>query len=154
MLRRLIGENIELAWRPGGGVWPVRIDPTQLDQILANLCVNARDAIDGVGRVTLATANRTLLPADCADRPGYVAGDYVCLSVADTGRGIEPSALGKIFEPFYTTKGSGRGTGLGLATVYGIVKQNSGLIGVESVVGAGTTFEVLLPRHLPALHTK
>ncbi len=150
MLRRLIGENIELAWRPGRPLWPVRIDPTQVDQILANLCVNARDAIGGVGRVTIDTANRTLSPADCAGRPGFAPGEYVCLTVADTGRGIEPAALGKIFEPFFTTKGVGHGTGLGLATVYGIVKQNHGLIAVESEVGAGATFEVFLPRHLPS----
>ena len=148
MLRRLIGEDIELRWVPGEGLWPVEIDPSQLDQVLANLVVNARDAIGGVGRVTIET--RTLRAGEeyCARHPGVLPGDYVLLAVTDTGCGMDPETQAHIFEPFFTTKGTGRGTGLGLATVYGIVKQNRGFIHVTSQPGQGTTFELYLPRHL------
>jgi two-component system cell cycle sensor histidine kinase/response regulator CckA len=148
MMRRLIGENIELEWRPAPGLWPVWIDPSQVDQILANLCVNARDAIAGVGRVTITTSNRSVAaesgPGMATDPPG----DVVRLSVADTGCGMEPALLDRIFEPFFTTKAVGEGTGLGLANVYGIVQQNRGRIAVESEPGRGTTFVIDLPRHL------
>ncbi len=147
MLRRLIGENIDLVWEAGAGLWPVRVDPAQVDQVLANLCVNARDAIAGVGTVTIETANAVLDDAFCATRPGAVPGDYVRLVVRDTGPGIPPSALPHIFEPFFTTKPVGEGTGLGLATVYGIVKQNAGFIDAESEPGRGAVFTVYLPRH-------
>ncbi len=147
MLRRLIGEDIHLTWRPRSGLGPVKIDPSQMDQILANLCVNARDAIAGVGEVTLETDNVIFDGSYCAAHPGYVPGDFVLLAVSDTGCGMDRQTLDHIFEPFFTTKDLGQGTGLGLATVYGIVKQNDGFINVYSEPGKGTTFRIYLPRH-------
>ncbi len=146
LLRRLIGENIELAWLPGAPLWPVKMDPSQIDQILANLCVNARDAIEGAGTVTVRTANITLDQGYCEHHRGALPGDYVRLMVSDTGCGMASDVLEHIFEPFFTTKGMGKGTGLGLATVYGIVMQNAGAINVASEPGKGTTFRVYLPR--------
>jgi PAS domain S-box-containing protein len=147
MLRRLIGENIQLRWNPARDLWPVRIDPVQVDQILANLTVNARDAIDGVGFITIETWN---LPAGDDSRrknyPNCPPGDFSCLRVADTGRGMDAHTLEHIFEPFYTTKTDGKGVGLGLATVFGIVKQNNGFIHVESEPGKGASFVIGLPR--------
>jgi PAS domain S-box-containing protein len=147
MLRRLIGENIDLAWLPAAGLGSVKIDPTQVDQILANLCVNARDAIGGVGRVTIATANSTFDEAHCAAHPESQPGEYVWLAVRDDGCGMNQDTLAHIFEPFFTTKDVGEGTGLGLATIYGIVKQNSGFVSVDSEPGQGTIFNIYLPRH-------
>ena len=147
MLRRLIGEDIDLAWLPAKNLGPVKVDPTQVDQILANLCINARDAIEGVGRVTIETANAVFDEAYCADHAGFVAGEYVRLTVSDNGCGMDKATLAQIFEPFFTTKRIGEGTGLGLATVYGIVKQNHGFINVYSEPGHGTTFTLYLPRH-------
>ncbi|MFA7453718.1 MAG: ATP-binding protein, partial [Desulfobulbaceae bacterium] len=147
MLRRLLGEDLDLTWQPAAGLWPVKIDPTQVDQILANLCVNARDAIKGVGKVTLETGNVTFDENYCADHAGFTPGDFVLLAVSDNGRGMDSETLDMIFEPFFTTKKPGRGTGLGLATVYGIVKQNNGFINAYSEPGAGTTFKIYLPRH-------
>ncbi len=149
MLERLLGENVRLEWSPSRSLWPVNADPSQIDQILANLCVNARDAIGDVGTLTIATANVSVDPAQCAARPGLLPGDYLQLVVRDDGCGMDRETLSHIFEPFFTTKGVGKGTGLGLATVYGIVKQNHGFIDVESAVGRGTAFTILLPRHLP-----
>ncbi len=148
MLRRLIGENIELTWLPGTDVWPVRIDPSQIDQILANLCVNARDAIGGVGEVIIETENVSFDESYCVGHEGFVQGDYVRLSVSDNGCGMDKEAQEHLFEPFYTTKIVGQGTGLGLATVYGAVKQNDGFINVYSEPGQGTIFKIYLPRHL------
>ena len=147
MLQRLIGENIDLRWRPGEALWPVKVDPSQVDQILANLCVNARDAISGVGHLTIETGNRTFHPDAVPANAGALPGDYVLLAVHDDGRGIHREILPKIFEPFFTTKEIGKGTGLGLATVYGIVMQNRGFIEVRSEPERGTTFEIFLPRH-------
>jgi len=149
MLRRLIGENIQLNWLPQSDLWRVKVDPTQIGQILANLCVNARDAIAGVGRLTIETSNATLDREYAAAHVGVDPGDYVRLAVRDDGRGMDAEVMEHVFEPFFTTKGVGLGTGLGLATVYGIVKQNHGFIDLESQVGTGTTFTVYLPRHLP-----
>ena len=146
LLRRLIGEDIQLVWVPQPDLWPIKLDPGQIDQILANLCVNARDAIGGVGTVTIETANRHLAEADRAIHPDIISGECVQLTVSDTGCGIEPDLLDHVFEPFFSTKGVGKGTGLGLATVYGIVSQNHGHISVESEVGEGTTFRICLPR--------
>ena len=147
MLRRLIGEDIDLAWRPGRALMPVFMDPSQVDQLLANLCVNARDAIGGVGKITIETGN-VLFDADyCADHPGFSPGDFVMLAVSDDGCGMEREALDNLFEPFFTTKGVGEGTGLGLSTVYGIVKQNKGFINVYSEPEKGSTFRVYLPCH-------
>ena len=150
MLRHLIGENIDLAWLPVSGVWPLKIDPSQIDQILANLCVNARDAIADVGRVTIETENVTLDHLYCEQHPELLPGEFVMLTVSDNGCGMDRKTTEKIFEPFYTTKGVGRGTGLGLSTVFGIVRQNGGFINVYSEPGEGTTFKVYLPRHLGA----
>ena len=151
MLRPLIGEEIDLDWRPGHAVWPVKMDPSQIDQILANLCVNARDAISGVGRITIETDKITCEPGNGSFHQESVPGEYVLLTVSDDGSGMEPEILGKIFEPFFTTKEIGQGTGLGLATVYGIVKQNNGFIHVHSQPGQGTTFKIFLPRFSDAI---
>ncbi|MBI5838139.1 MAG: PAS domain S-box protein [Candidatus Eisenbacteria bacterium] len=148
MLRRLIGEHVRLDWVPGVDLWRVRMDPAQLDQVLANLCVNARDAIGaGPGRVTIETRNATLDEAWCAEHRGAAPGDYAVLTVSDDGCGMDADTLDHIFEPFYTTKGVGEGTGLGLATVYGVVNQNGGFIQASSEPGKGTRFEIFLPRH-------
>jgi two-component system cell cycle sensor histidine kinase/response regulator CckA len=146
MLQRLIGEDIDLVWMPGAGLWPVRMDPSQIDQILANLCVNARDAIAGVGKVTVATENTAFDEAYCAVHPDFACGEYAMLGVTDNGCGLNKDVLEHLFEPFFTTKELGRGTGLGLSTVYGIVKQNNGFINVHSEPGKGTAFKIYLPR--------
>ncbi|MHB8830479.1 MAG: ATP-binding protein, partial [Syntrophales bacterium] len=151
MLRRLIGEDINLAWLPGVDVWPVKMDSSQIDQLLANLCINARDAIAGVGKVTIETVNTRLDNDYCADHAGFIPGNFVMLAVSDNGCGIDKESLDKIFEPFFTTKEAGKGTGLGLATVYGIVKQNSGFINVYSEPDRGTTFRIYLPRYVGTL---
>ncbi len=148
MLRRLIGENISLSWMPGFGLWPIHMDPSQIDQILANLCVNARDAIAGVGKLTVETKNDRFDKEYCATHVGSLPGDYVRISVSDTGSGMDKETLAHIFEPFFTTKEVGEGTGLGLATVYGAVKQNNGFIYVYSEPGQGTTFTIYIPRHV------
>ena len=147
MLRRLIGEDIDLAWLPARNLWPVKVDPSQIDQIMANLCVNARDAIDGVGRVTIETGNVVLDDTYCDQHEEAMPGDYAMLSVTDSGSGMSPATMAMLFEPFFTTKEVGKGTGLGLPTVHGIVKQNNGHIDVSSELGSGTTFRVYLPRH-------
>ena len=147
MLRRLIGENIDLLWKPGAPCRPVWMDPSQIDQILANLCVNARDAITGVGKIVIETSETTCDEAFCADHPGFVPGEYVLLSVSDDGCGMDKATIDNIFEPFYTTKEAGQGTGLGLAMVYGIVKQNNGFINVCSEPGKGTTVMIYLTPH-------
>ncbi len=146
MLQRLIGEDIEVTWRPGEGVWPIEADGSQVDQVLTNLSVNARDAIDGVGEITIATENTTFDDAYCEHHPGTVPGDYVVLIFGDNGRGMDRDALEHVFEPFFTTKGNGTGTGMGLATVYGIVKQHEGTIELSGEPGKGTTFRIYFPR--------
>ncbi len=148
MLRRLIGESIEVSWQPAATVWPIEMDPSQIDQIVANLCVNARDAIAGVGRIALATANCAIDAEFCANNVDAVAGDFVRLTVSDSGGGMDTEMLTRIFEPFFTTKGVGEGTGLGLSMVYGAVKQNRGFLVVRSTPGQGTAFEIYLPRHV------
>jgi PAS domain S-box-containing protein len=148
MLRRLIGEDIDLVWQPGDHLWSVKMDPTQIDQILANLCVNARDAIAGVGKLTIETGRKTFDVEYCNEHPGFIPGDFVLLAVSDNGCGMHKDTLNNLFEPFFTTKDIGKGTGLGLATIYGIVKQNNGFINVYSEPGQGTTFRIYLPRHI------
>lgn len=144
-------ENVVLAFRSGEGVWPVRMDPVQVDQILEALLVNSREAIEGRGTIVVETANLTLDEAFCAIHPGAVAGDYARLTVRDDGRGMEKAILDRVFEPFFTTKPPGHGPGLGLATVYGIVKQNGGYIDLESAPGVGTCVRILLPRFTGSL---
>ncbi|MGO9690505.1 MAG: ATP-binding protein, partial [Syntrophobacteraceae bacterium] len=146
MLRRLIGEDIDLLWAPELDLWKVKIDPSQVDQILANLVVNARDAISGVGAITMRTDNVAIEDSESAQTPELIAGQYVLLTVSDTGTGMTQEIRENIFEPFFTTKELGKGTGLGLSTVYGIVNQNDGFIFVASELGKGTTFKIYLPR--------
>lgn len=152
MLRRLIGEDISLVFMPGASLWHVKIDPAQMDQILANLCVNAKDAITGTGRITIETRNVTLDEAYCSSNAEAESGDYVQIAVSDDGCGMDQETLSRLFEPFFTTKEVGKGTGLGLATVYGIVKQNRGFINAYSEKGHGTCFKIFLPkaREIPA----
>ena len=146
MLGRLIGENIKLTMLPGKDLWNVRIDPTQVDQILANLCVNAKDSISNTGEIIIETRNITFDEKYCTTHAGVLPGSYVMLSVSDNGCGMDENTLQNIFEPFFTTKKIGEGTGLGLSTVYGIVKQNKGFVNVYSKPGKGTTFKIYLPK--------
>lgn len=150
MLRSLIGEDIELTWKPGEGLWPVKADPSQVDQVLANVSVNARDAMRGPGTLTVETANVTIDAATASQHDDALPGDYVALALTDTGQGMDAEALEHIFEPFYTTKGVGEGTGLGLATVFGIMQQNGGFVEVSSAVGRGTTLTMYFPREIDA----
>jgi PAS domain S-box-containing protein len=145
MLGRLIGEDIELVTVPGGELWPVRVDPGQLEQVLVNLVVNARDAMSSGGRLTIASANVEVTEAEARTIPGAAPGRHVRLTVTDTGEGMSAATLSHIFEPFFTTKEQGKGTGLGLPTVYGIVRQSRGFLTVDSAPGRGTTFGVFLP---------
>lgn len=147
MLRRLIDENIRIHWEPGDAPSTVIIDPSQLDQILINLCVNARDAIGNTGNITLHTTAVEIRKEDCAQFFEASPGNYAVLMIDDTGCGMTPDIMEHIFEPFFTTKAEGEGTGLGLATVYGIVHQNHGFIHVESEAGRGTSFQIYLPRY-------
>ncbi len=147
MLRRLVGENIDLAWRPGGDLWSVRIDPAQIHQLLMNLAVNARDAITEVGKIGIQTRNVVADAAYCARHAGFKPGEYVMLTVGDNGRGMDRETMNQVFDPFFSTKASGKGTGLGLAMVYGVVKQNDGYISVYSEPGEGATFNIYLPRY-------
>jgi signal transduction histidine kinase len=132
LLHRLLGEDVPMRWQPGAGLGPVRADATQLDQVLTNLCLNARDALRPGGCITISTAN--------------APGDLVSLIVADDGCGMSAEAQAHLFEPFFTTKPHGKGTGLGLSTVYGIVQQAGGSIAVDSAPGRGSTFTISLPR--------
>lgn len=151
MIGRLIGEEIDLSWKPHKGLETVCIDPGQVDQLLANLVVNARDAIGNkIGKVTIETGNTIFDKDYCSNHTGFVEGNYVMLAVSDDGCGMDKETQANIFEPFFTTKDAGKGTGLGLATVYGIVKQNFGFINVYSELGVGTTFRIYLPVHKAA----
>jgi two-component system cell cycle sensor histidine kinase/response regulator CckA len=147
LLQRLIGESIQLDVQHVREVWTIRADKTQLEQVIVNLCVNARDAMDNGGSLLLRTENVTLIESLNIGNDTTPAGDYVILSVTDTGKGIDPAHLNKIFDPFFSTKDVGSGTGLGLATVYGIVRQSGGIIAVSSTLGRGTTFKIYLPRY-------
>jgi PAS domain S-box-containing protein len=145
-LNRLIGEDIELVFAPGDGIGMIRLDPVQIEQILMNLAANSRDAMPEGGRCTIATSN-VQLDQEYVDRKRAIipVGRYAVLTITDTGSGIPPEHLTHVFEPFYTTKPSGKGTGLGLATVYGIVKQNHGFVWVYSEPSMGTAFKIYLP---------
>ncbi|MBD3349487.1 MAG: PAS domain S-box protein, partial [Candidatus Eisenbacteria bacterium] len=145
MLRRLIGEDVDLVAVLDPELGPVRADPTQLQQVIMNLAINARDAMPDGGTLTIRTENVRLGQDDLQSVPDAAPGDYVKLSVSDTGTGVEPEALDRIFEPFFTTKGAGEGTGLGLSVVYGIVSQHGGWIDVRSEVGKGTLFDIYMP---------
>jgi CheY-like chemotaxis protein len=145
MLQRILGKDVRLLLNLHPGVLPTRADPGLLDQVLLNFIVNARDAMPDGGQLTIETGERTFTEAETSALPDTLPGRYVCLRVTDTGCGIAPENLPRIFEPFFTTKEPGKGTGLGLATVFGIVKQHNGSVAVESEVGRGTTFQVFLP---------
>ncbi len=145
MLKRLIGEDIELVWQPGSDLKPVLIDPSQLDQVLINLMVNARDAIPGVGKIAIKTGSVLVDERDVSQFKGMDSGQYLLLTVSDNGCGMDDATLSHLFEPFFTTKEVGKGTGLGLATIFGIIKQNNGNIYVSSKPGEGTTFNIYLP---------
>src|SRR5437868_5813088 len=146
MLPRLIGEDIELVFAPGQKLGKVKADPVQIEQVLMNLVANARDAMPKGGKLLIETASVQLDDTYVLEHSIVPPGEYIRLAVTDSGQGIKPEHLAHIFEPFYTTKDEGKGTGLGLATVYGIVKQNGGFIWVYSEPGLGTTFKVYLPR--------
>lgn len=148
MLNRLIGEDISLTWQPAHDLWLLKLDPSQVDQILANLCVNARDSIANDGKIVIETGNCFIDEDYCAGHADAKPGAYVRLVVSDNGSGMDSETLNRIFEPFFTTKETGKGTGLGLATVFGIVKQNNGFINVYSEPGIGTTFTIYLPRYV------
>lgn len=147
MLRRLLREGIDLKLEHGSDLWPVHADEAQISNAIINLVVNARDAMPNGGTVTIRTANETTANASALGTAIMPAGEYVRIDVADTGTGIPQEILGKIFDPFFTTKPVGQGTGLGLATVYGIIKQSGGFITLDSEMGRGTTFRIFLPRH-------
>ncbi len=149
MLRRIVGENIDLNWIPGIDLWTVKLDPVQLDQILMNLTANARSAISGKGEIIITTANASLdqhYMDEHPELPGFVPGEYVMLALSDNGCGMDREMQKQIFDPFFTTREVGQGTGMGLATVYGIIKQNNGFIYVDSEPGQGTVFTVYFPR--------
>lgn len=154
MLQRLIGEDISLKWIPSHDPVMVKMDPTQIDQVLANLCVNARDAIRDVGIITIETRNVFVDESYCASKIDFIPGEYVLLTVSDNGCGMDKEIKDHIFEPFFTTKGIGKGTGLGLATVYGIVKQNNGFVNVYSELGKGTTIKIYIPKYFESISAK
>jgi CheY-like chemotaxis protein len=145
LLRRTIGEHVELVTSLAGDLWPVRADPGQLEQVLVNLAVNARDAMRGGGTLTIAADNLATDEDYAATRPGVRPGRYVRMSVSDTGIGMTDDVLRHVFEPFFTTKPKGRGTGLGLSTVYGIVTNAEGHIEIDSRLKEGTTVTMHLP---------
>jgi nitrogen-specific signal transduction histidine kinase/CheY-like chemotaxis protein len=146
LLRRLIGEHIELDFVPEKALWPVKVDPRQFEQAIINLAVNARDAMPGGGRLTIETSNVELDPTTLDPGAGLPRGPYVRISVRDNGHGMDPVTRARAFEPFFTTKPVGQGTGLGLAMVYGFVKQSGGHVGLESAPGRETVFDLYLPR--------
>ncbi len=151
MLHRIIGENLRLVFIPENGLWNVKIDPTQFDQIVVNLVTNAKDAIDDVGTITIRTFNKKFSNGDVPQGTRLTPGEYVVVEFEDSGRGIDAQTLKRLFEPFFTTKPKGHGTGLGLSTVYGILRQNGGSIEVKSEIGKGSKFTVYVPRFAGAV---
>jgi CheY-like chemotaxis protein len=146
LLKRTLGEHITIKLEEGAGLWPVVIDAAQLDAAIVNLSVNARDAMADGGTLTIETSNVRVDEHVLTMYPALETGDYVVVSVTDTGTGMPPEVIAHVFEPFFTTKGPSKGTGLGLAMVYGFVKQSGGHVTVYSEVGTGTTFRLYLPR--------
>ena len=149
LMNKTLGEKIQLKVLTERELWLVKTDKSQIDRVIVNLVVNAKDAMLDGGELTIRTRNVTERECQKMDHFGLQVGEYVIIEVSDTGTGMSPDVLNKIFEPFFTTKGVGKGTGLGLATVYGIVKQSGGFIFPESEIGKGTTFRVFLPRYVP-----
>ena len=147
LLKRLIGEKVKLDFVHGRDLWPVKVDVSQFEQVIVNLAVNARDAMPEGGRLVIKTSNVPAAEVERLHYKGMPAADYVSIAISDTGTGIPPDIVDKIFEPFFSTKEVGKGTGLGLSTVYGIVKQTGGFVYVDSEPGKGTSFRILLPRH-------
>ncbi|MCB4203767.1 response regulator, partial [Deferribacterales bacterium Es71-Z0220] len=145
MLKRLIGEEIELIINKGENISFVKGNKGQIEQILLNLCINAKDAINGIGKIIINVENVFIDEQYCKTHSGFTPGNFVCLSVTDNGCGMDKALIKNIFEPFFTTKEVGKGTGLGLSTVYGIVKQHNGFINVYSELGVGTTFRIYFP---------
>jgi len=150
LLRRLIGEKVALEVKHGRDLWPVKADISQFEQVIVNLAVNARDAMPDGGKLLVRTANVSAAEAENFQYKGMPAAEYVLVEVSDTGTGIPPDIIDKIFDPFFSTKEVGKGTGLGLSTVYGIVKQTGGFVYLDSAIGQGTTFRIFLPRHVPS----
>jgi two-component system cell cycle sensor histidine kinase/response regulator CckA len=151
LLKRLLGERVALDVKHGRDLWPVKADISQFEQVIVNLAVNARDAMPDGGKLSIRTANVTASEAAKFNYTGMPAADYVLVETLDNGTGIPPDIIGKIFDPFFSTKEVGKGTGLGLSTVYGIIKQTGGFVYPESEVGKGTTFRIFLPRHVPGI---
>ncbi|HSY54939.1 MAG TPA: ATP-binding protein, partial [Bradyrhizobium sp.] len=149
LLRRLIGEKVKFDLVHGRDLWPVKVDVSQFEQVIVNLAVNARDAMPDGGKLTVRTANVSAEESKHLAYKGMPSAEYVRIDVTDTGTGISPEIVDKIFEPFFSTKEVGKGTGLGLSTVYGIVKQTGGFVYVDSEPGQGTSFRIFLPRHHP-----
>ncbi|MCU0369963.1 MAG: PAS domain S-box protein, partial [Bacteroidales bacterium] len=147
MLQRLIGDKILLEWQPGDSIWQVKLDPAQVNQLLVNLTLNARDALSDNGKILISTTNETCSDTTSNSLGNGKPGEYVMLAISDNGCGMDKEKLSRIFEPFYTTKAKGKGTGLGLATVYGIVRQNGGFIVVDSSPGEGSAFKLYFPRY-------
>ncbi len=148
-LMRTLGDGAVLEVRGAPDLWPVTVDPVQLETALVNLASNARDAMPRGGKLVIEIANVTLGEGDSAAQPGLAQGDYVMLAVSDTGCGIEPKTLDHVFDPFFTTKDIGKGSGLGLSVVHGIAKQSGGHVTIESALGRGTTVKIYLPRSHP-----
>src|SRR5665213_1788867 len=146
LLRRTLGERIEVETVIAGGLWNTLADPTQVENTVLNLAINARDAMPDGGKLTLEVGNAFLDDAYAAAHAEVMPGQYVMLAVSDTGTGMTPEVLARVFEPFFTTKPEGKGTGLGLAQAYGFVKQTGGHIKIYSEVGEGTTIKLYLPR--------
>ena len=145
LLDKVIGKDIEIRLVLAEDLLTVRADPTQIEQVLMNLCINSRDAMPKGGNVTITTHNSSFTQEDCRRVPGTQPGRFAELRVKDTGMGMDTVTRERIFEPFFTTKGTGKGTGLGLATVYGIIRQHNGFVQVESEPGEGSTFRIFLP---------
>jgi CheY-like chemotaxis protein len=151
LLRRTLGRIVDIEPDLAAGLWPLESDPAQLEAALTNLAINARDAMPAGGRLTISTANRHVEARGSPANDELKPGDYVVLTVADTGSGIAPDIIGRVFEPFFTTKPTGKGSGLGLSMIYGFAKQSNGHVEIESEVDRGTTVRLYLPRAAPAL---